>query len=76
MYKVKLMPSECPKEDSWIKKHREEEIYDISELQYNLHIKHGCMEKIEHYRWITVAKPVCPTCGKTSVEKERIILNW
>ena len=75
MYQVRLHPDKCPNKGSWIKKHQEGDIRDISNFQYDYHLKHGCMERIEKYR-IDVKSERCKTCGhKHTIERKKIILK-
>ena len=71
MYKVRLFPSKCPSEHSWIHRHKEGEIIEISNNQFNYHELHGCMKVIEKFQIITKKKYKCPTCGSIVIRRVR-----
>ena len=72
MYKVKLMPSKCPNNSSWIKQYKDGDIKDVSDVQYNYHSRHGCMGLwLEHYRIKTISKKKCPKCRQWVIKRKK-----
>jgi len=76
MYEVKLYPSKCPSEGSWVHKHPDGTKYHISDAQYNSHKQHECMEIVEHYHMFTQSKKKCPHCKSIVIKRKKVVLNW
>jgi len=74
MYKVKLFPSKCPSGYVWMMKYKDGDVRETSDNSYKYHIKHCCMEVLEHYKIVTVKKEKCPTCGNYVIKRKKVIL--
>lgn len=72
MYKVKLMPENCP---SWIHQYKNGDIIDVPNIQFVYHQKHKCMKVIEHYIIITTSKTKCKECGQTIIKRKKMVLK-
>jgi len=75
MYKVKIYPSKCPNDLSWVQKEKEGSEIELSDFHYGIHSKHGCMKPIEHYRKVTLKKEKCKCCGSMVLHRKKIVIE-
>ena len=61
MYKVKFDPDKCT--NKFFVGCNEAGVLEIAEYRYRHHKSHGCMTVLEHYQYVSVLNPPCPTCG-------------
>lgn len=75
MYKVKLFPSKCPKKNSWVQKHKDGDVKEVSNNVFDWHKSHNCMKVIEHYKMVTTEKYKCKHCGSKVIKREKVIIK-
>ena len=74
MFKITIFPTKCVKGYLWMAKYKDGEVIEISDTTYHQHEKHGCMQPLQHYHWITIEKKACPTCGKWTITRRKEVV--
>lgn len=72
MFKVKVI--NISKAPEWCKRsYKNGDVFEVSDTFALYCSKLGAVKLIEHFRYRTKSKKPCPTCGKTIIERERVV---